>query len=376
MKKGKKLASVILALSLLLVPALASTPAEPTIYGYSEGLAQAEQDGKWGFAGPDGNIVIPLQYRSVVSFTLGVAAVNLEGKLGVIRPDGEYLIQPEYDTLMPVGYGLYMAQRGDDWGVVSILPYQGAKGWTNEVYPISYVSVELSAVGGINALVLTSKGGGRTVVPLFQIPGILSDLGVEGSRFPLTRGRMPAFTDVNARDWFALWVDIAYNTGIMSGTGGNAFEPGREVTVAEALQMAANMDSRHKGDTFHTTAHVSTPWYTDAVNYCTASGIISRDQFEDYTRQITRRELALVFGATELARSLPQRNNPIRVMAAVQDVTAGDPAAQAIYGLYTKGILTGVDETLSFRPDNPVTRAEAAALAARLARPEQRVDLF
>ena len=329
------------------------------------------------FVGSGGEVVVPAQYRSVVSFSLGVAAVNLEGKLGVIRPDGEYLIQPEYDTLMPVGYGLYMAQLGDEWGVVSILPYTAADGQeTNQVYPIVYASAELGTSGGLDALILTSKGGGRTVTPIFQIPGLLAQLGVEGSRFPLTRGRLPSFTDVSPRDWFALWVDIAYNTGIISGTGAGTFEPGREVTVAEALQMAANMDSRHKGDTFHTTAHVSTPWYTDAVTYCLASGIIARGQFEDYERQITRRELAQVFGATELARSLPQRNSPIQVMTAVRDVSAADPAAGAIYGLYTKGILTGVDESLSFRPDNPVTRAEAAALAARLARPEQRVDLF
>ena len=374
MKKRCRLAGALLSLSLL-----AALPAARayTVYGYSEGMAQVEENGKWGFAGSGGDIVIPAQYRSVVSFSLGVAAVNLEGRLGVIRPDGEYLIEPEYDTLMPAGYGLYMAQRGDDWGVVSILPYTNADGEeTNEVYPITYASVELGTSGGVDALILTSKGGGRTVVPLFQIPGVLSDLGVEGSRFPLTRGRIPSFTDVAPRDWFALWVDIAYNTGIMSGTGGSTFEPGREVTVAEALQMAANMDSRHKGDTFHTTAHVSTPWYTDAVTYCLASGITAAGQFDDYTRQITRRELAQVFGATELARSLPQRNSPIRVMAAVRDVSAADPAAWAIYGLYTKGILTGVDESLSFRPDAAVTRAEAAALASRLARPEQRVDLF
>ena len=171
-------------------------------------------------------------------------------------------------------------------------------------------------------------------------------------------------------------MDLADNTGIRSGTGGNAFEPGREVTVAEAIQMAANMDSRYKGDTFHTTAHVSSPWYTDAVTYCLTSGIISRDQFDDYGRQITRRELAQVFAATELARSLPQRNSPIRVMTSVEDVPASDPASSAIYSLYTKGILTGVDQNLSFRPEDAVTRAEVAALAARLARPEQRVDLF
>lgn len=353
------------------------TPEPITIHEYGEGFAQAEQGGKWGFAGGDGSVVIPIQYDSVVSFELGMARVNLNGKLGVIRPDGKYLIQPEYDTLIPVGYGLYMAQRSGSWGVVSILPYTASDGKaTNEVYPITYASVELGTSGGLEALILTSPGGGRTVTPLFQLPGMLSGLGVPGGQFALNRGRQASFTDVAEDQWYSLWVDVAYSTGIMSGTGGNLFEPGRVITVAEALQMAANMDSRYRGDTFHTTAHISTPWYTDAVNYCLASGIIASGAFDDYTRQITRRELAQVFASTSLAKSLPYRNSVLRVAAAVKDVAALDPAAAAIYGLYAKGILTGVDGTLAFRPDDAVSRAEAAALAARLARPEQRIDLF
>lgn len=352
------------------------SPPPITIHGYNEGFAQAEQEGKWGFANTEGSIVIPIQYDSVLPFTLGVAAVDLGGKFGVIRPDGSYLLQPEYDSLLPVGYGLYMAQRDRRWGVVSILPYTASDGKsTNEVYPIAYASVELGTSGGLEALILTSPGGGRTVTPLFQLPGLLSSLGVPGSRFPLVRGRQVSFTDVAEEQWYSLWVDVAYNTGIMAGTGGNLFEPGRVITVAEALQMAANMDSRYRGDTFHTTTHVSTPWYTDAVNYCLASSIITPGAFDDYTRQITRRELAQVFAATSLAKSLPYRNSLSRVSAAVGDVNAAEPGADAIYGLYAKGILTGVDGALSFRPDSPVSRAEAAALAARLARPEQRVDL-
>lgn len=199
---------------------------------------------------------------------------------------------------------------------------------------------------------------------------------MEGSQFPLTRGKLPSFSDVKGKDWFSLWVDIAYNTGIMAGTGGTSFEPNRAVTVAEAIQMAANMESRYRGDDFHTTSHVSNPWYNSAVSYCQASGIITADQFDSYTRQITRRELAQVFAATSLAKSLTERNSLIRVKAAVGDVSAADPAAPAIWGLYAKGILTGVDGSLSYRPDDAVTRSEAAALASRLARPEQRVDLF
>lgn len=374
MRRKKRLTAVLLTLCLL---AAGPSAHAYTVHGYSEGLAQAEEEGKWGFANGSGEIVIPLQYRSVVSFSLGMAAVNLDGRLGVIRPDGRYLIQPEYDTLMPIGYGLYIAQRGEGWGVVSILPFQNEEDKrTQEVYPLTYAGAELGTSGGLDALVLTAEGGGKTVVPLFQLPGMLTRMGVGGSQFPLTRGRRPSFRDVKGRDWYSLWVDIAYNTGIMTGTGENLFEPDREVTVAEALQMAANMDSRYLGDDFHTTTHRSEPWYGEAVNYCLASGILSEGQFEDYGRQITRRELAQVFASTELARSLRSRNSLVRVIAAVRDVKPGEPGADAVYGLYSKGILTGVDEELSFRPDSAVTRAEAAALAARLARPEQRVDLF
>jgi len=86
--------------------------------------------------------------------------------------------------------------------------------------------------------------------------------------------------------------------------------------------------------------------------------------------------LILVFAATALARSLPNLNSITRVAASVRDVSPLEPGASVIYSLYAKGILTGVDGRLPFNPDAAVTRAEAAALCARLARPEQRVELF
>ena len=54
---------------------------------------------------------------------------------------------------------------------------------------------------------------------------------------------------------------------------------------------------------------------------------------------------------------------------------SGDFAASAIFGLYAKGIITGSDSRLTFRPDAVITRAEVAAIVARMVRPEQRVVL-
>ncbi len=366
-----------LALGLcLLLGALPGAGAQGALV-YTEGFAPVEENGLWGFAGPGGEIAIQPRYDSVSPFSLGMAQVELHGKAGVIRSDGKYLLPPEYDSLQSLGCGLYIAQKGENWGVVSVVPYTDKEGEpTRQVYPLEYLGAELGKSGGLDALILTARGGGRTVVPLFRLPETLTSLGVAGDRFPLTGGAPPVFSDVEGREWFSLWADVACNTGIMSGTGGGAFEPGRIMTVAEALQMAANMDSRYRGDDFHTTVHISSPWYNAAVNYCQASGITALGQFDDYERRITRRELAQVFGATSLARSLPQRASLSQVAARVGDVSDQDPDAAAIFGLYAKGILTGVDGTLSFRPDAAVTRAEAAALAARLVRPEQRVDLF
>ena len=224
-RRGARAAAVLLALALgagpLLLSAAAAVPAGATVWGYSEGLAQCELDGKWGFVDSSRNVVIPLRYDSVVSFQLGIAAVNLNGKLGVIRQDGKYLIQPEYDTLMPIDCGLYLAQKGAGWGVVSILPLSDGKGGrTNVLYDLVYASVRVDEQGGTNVLTLTDTEGAVTKIPVYDLPSILAQRGAASAQFPLTRGKLPAFSDVSPRDWHALWVDIAYNVGLVSGVGG------------------------------------------------------------------------------------------------------------------------------------------------------------
>ena len=91
------------ALLLALVLTLSSAGAV-TVYGYQEGLAKAEENGLWGFADAAGNLAVPIQYQSVLDFTLGTARVQTGNKLGLIRQDGTYLLEPVYDTLEDLGY--------------------------------------------------------------------------------------------------------------------------------------------------------------------------------------------------------------------------------------------------------------------------------
>ena len=373
-----RLTGLLLALSLLLGGQAAAAPEGATVWGYTEGLAQCELNGKWGFVDARKQVVVPLQYDSVVSFSLGLAAVNLGGRLGVIRQDGTYLIQPEYGTLLSLDCGLYVVQKGSRWGVASILPFSdGQGGTTNMLYDLVYDSATISQQGGTRVLTLT-RGGEVTKIPVFDLPRILVEKGVPSARFSLTRDKLPAFSDVSPRDWFAVWVNIAYNVGLTSGVGGNRYAPHQTLTVAEVLKLAATVESRYKNDSFHTSSSTGPYWYSGAVSYCTASGIIQSGTFsqQDYLRPATRREIAQIFAATSQARYIRNINDLNRVKASVPDVSPSMEGAEAIYSLYAKGILSGVDSKLTFNPQGTVTRAEAAAIVSRLVRAEQRLTLW
>ncbi len=377
-KRMLRLPCLLLALCLLLGGQALAAPEGAVVWGYSEGLAQCEYNGKWGFVDAQKRVVIPLKYNSVVSFSMGLAAVNLDGKLGVIRPDGTYLIQPEYGTLLPLDCGLYVVQKGTRWGVASILPFSdGQGGTTNLLYDLIYDSATITEQGGTRVLTLT-RDGEVTKIPVFELPRILVEKGVPSARFSLTRGKLPDFSDVSPRDWFVVWVDIAYNVGLTSGVGGNRYAPEQTLTVAEVLKLAATMESRYKDDSFHTSSSTGPYWYSGAVNYCLASGIIQSGTFsqKDYLRPATRREIAQIFAATSQAKHMKNINDLSRIKVSVPDVKPGDPGADAIYSLYAKGVLTGVDSKLTFNPKGTVTRAEAAAIVARMARAEQRLTLW
>lgn len=365
-------AALFLSLALTLSCALAA----PTIHGYQEGMAKASENGLWGFADASGRVVIPIRYQSVLDFTLGTALVRTNNKMGLIRQDGLSLLQPEYDTLENLGYGLYIAQKGNQWGVVSMLAFPDEQGGTTqEFFSITYDAVRTQKVDGLDVLVLTANGI-DTVVPISTLKDQMVRRQVPSAQFPLIKGRIPSFDDVSPRDWFSLWVDLAYNLSLMQGVGENRFGPDQTLTAAEALKLAAFMESQATGDTFHLQPVTGTPWYKSSVTYCEASGIISAGEFTDFGRPVTRAEMAYIFSRTTLGRSIPEINSLSRVKAAVPDVRTGDYAANAIFGLYAKGILTGSDGDLTFRPNDSLTRAEAAAIVSRMARAEQRISLW
>ena len=176
------------------------------------------------------------------------------------------------------------------------------------------------------------------------------------------------FQDVPAGSWYRDDVYTAATMGLMQGTGNGRFTPQGNVTVAQAITLAARLHLRDQNGSDALTQ--GSPWYQVYVDYALDAGILTEQPAKsELDRAITRVEFAAL-----LARSLPeQKLTAINSVESIPDVPASHPYADAVYLLYRAGVLQG-EENGSFRPERTITRAETAALVCRMADPTLRLS--
>ncbi len=168
---------------------------------------------------------------------------------------------------------------------------------------------------------------------------------------------VPNFSDVTPEKWYYNDVENARLYGLMKGVGEGLFDPDGTLTVAEAIAVAARQHREIYGVefTFDDTAKI---WYRDYVTYAYAAGIIKDGDFEDYTKVVTRGELAYIFdGALKTLENAGTKTD-------IRDVDDNTKYAESIYRMYSLGILQG-DDTGTFRPEDSLKRSEMAAVCVR-----------
>ena len=171
----------------------------------------------------------------------------------------------------------------------------------------------------------------------------------------------PGFIDVEAGSWYEDPARICAEVGLMQGTG-HAFAPFQILTVGEVATIAARMNEAITGDPIPMATPKpgeTLPWYFSYVTYLEKLGI----DVPDPEKGATRLELLTLMGGVVPDDML----SPINTITALPDT---DDAT--VLRFYNAGILTGVDAWGTFAPDKSLTRAETAALVARVARPELR----
>lgn len=177
------------------------------------------------------------------------------------------------------------------------------------------------------------------------------------------------FHDVTGREWYASYIEDAYNYGFIQGKSENTFDPGGLLTLGESVVLAVRLMSIYK--TGAADFEVSQPFYEVYADYALSNGVI--DSHGDYESAATRARFAqLVYNA--LPREEFSEINAVPDYA-ICDVSPASSYGDAVYALYRAGVLSGSDRFGAFFPESNITRAEACAVMVRLADPDSRVSV-
>ncbi len=191
---------------------------------------------------------------------------------------------------------------------------------------------------------------------------------------PAAADDTPAFTDVTPADWFFQSVHDICRTGLMIGTSATTFSPKDYITTAECVTLLARMHARITDSTeVLQAAPPTTPWYQAYINYCTAHALLAADMqmlVSDFiTQPMSRAQIIALFSA--LPDSVWTEINSVDA-GAIPDVPVGADYEEPIYRAYRCGITIGIDAAGRFNPDQPITRAEVAAMVIRIVDPTVR----
>ena len=176
--------------------------------------------------------------------------------------------------------------------------------------------------------------------------------------------RVMPFTDVKEKDWFYSDVKTAYETYLVDGYTKTTYEPKKNLTYSQAVKLAACMHQRYTtGKVTLENAEKGKPWYETYVDYAKANGIITKDY--DWNATATRAGYVEIFAHALPEEAFQVKTGNVVSDNAIPDVKMDHPQAADIYKLYRAGILEGSDGG-KFKPGDPITRAEVAAILTRM----------
>ena len=166
------------------------------------------------------------------------------------------------------------------------------------------------------------------------------------------------YTDVPAGSWYADAAQVCYETGLMTGTQ-NGFEPELTLSVGQLAVITARLREAIVGDTIVSGTPLpgeTLPWYYWEIQYLQNAGV----EVDHPEALASRAQFAQLLTAV-----LPDSYTP-----AVNAITALPDSDDAqVLRLYNAGVLTGKDAYGTFDAQGTLTRAECAAMVARVVRP-------
>ena len=182
----------------------------------------------------------------------------------------------------------------------------------------------------------------------------------------LPANAIAAFSDVSPSAWYANDVESVQQYGIINGTGNGRFSPNGNLTLAEAITMAARTYAHINCESIPSTT--DSTWYAPYLRYANEKGICSMGEFgANYNGNCNRLTMAKLF-----ERVIPRgTDTTINNVSSLPDVQRND-SNLPVFHLYQLGVLTGSDKYGTFNPYQSITRAETAAILHRVLEPAAR----
>jgi len=155
--------------------------------------------------------------------------------------------------------------------------------------------------------------------------------------------REAEFTDVNADNWYYVYVSMLYEAGVVNGIGNNKFEPNAPTKFGEALKMimlTAGIEPQESEEGEH--------WASGYLSAAIGYGLIPDGDYKlgEAIDRLTIAQLA--------ARAL-------KLDTTITESPFPDTDDPSVLALYEAGIISG-DNLGKFNPDSSLTRAELAKI--------------
>lgn len=169
------------------------------------------------------------------------------------------------------------------------------------------------------------------------------------------------FSDVPSSAWYSKRVGMAYEYGLMTGSGTSTFNPEGNISIAETITIACQIYNTYYSNQFD--FPVTDPWYVTYIKYAFVNDIV-KVIYSDYTAPITRAEFASILAGALPSEALAEINSIED--GAIPDVSSDSSYYNAVYTLYRAGVISGSDTQGTFNPNSYITRAEAATILSNL----------
>lgn len=216
----------------------------------------------------------------------------------------------------------------------------------------------------LQPLGITAAAGATVAIYTFTMPSsaVTVTATFQGGETAVT---LP-FTDVAADSWYYDSVAYVYEKGLMGGTGDGLFAPDLTTSRAMIVTILYRLENSPAVTTSAGFTDVAADtWYTDAVNWANANGIVTgygdgRFGPED---TITREQMAVILyrAAKLLGRDVSARAD---LSGYTDAANVGEYAVEAMQWAVAQGLLTGTDAG-ALLPSGSTTRSQAAALLMR-----------